>query len=84
LFVTGVSITSSTYDADYQGAVSDNKKYIETDNFIELQCVNDMVVSNITKCPSASISTPSPANPSMYIFLRYSIHTEHILYIDNG
>lgn len=61
----GVSITSSSYDADYQGAVSDNKKYMEATNFINLECITDMVVSNITQCPQ-SISTPSPVSPGEY------------------
>ncbi|XP_048773613.2 collagen alpha-3(VI) chain-like [Ostrea edulis] len=75
IFIVGVGITYSTYDADYQGAVSDAKKYIESSNFIGLQCINDMVVSNITTCPSASISPSTPVNPSCKLDIVFILET---------
>ena len=47
---------SSSADAEYLAAVDDNK-YLKSVNFSVLQCINDVVVPNITQCPESITPT---------------------------
>ena len=53
---------SSSADAEYLAAVDDNK-YLKSVNFSVLQCINDVVVPNITQCPE-SITPTTLVSPS--------------------
>ncbi|XP_065930762.1 collagen alpha-3(VI) chain isoform X1 [Magallana gigas] len=51
LFIVGVNISSSV-DSEFLAAV-DDAKYLKAENFSVLQCINDVVVPNITQCPDS-------------------------------
>ena len=53
---------SSSADAEYLAAVDDDK-YLKGVNFSVLQCINDVVVPNITQCPE-SITPTTLVSPS--------------------
>ena len=59
--IPGVNISSSV-DAEYLEAVDDDK-YLKGVNFSVLQCINDVVIPNITQCPEfitpATLVSPS-------------------------
>ncbi|XP_062612581.1 uncharacterized protein LOC134274328, partial [Saccostrea cucullata] len=50
IFILAADIPSS-FDADFQGAVLEGR-YMKSSNFIDLQCDNEVVMSNITQCPT--------------------------------
>nr|XP_034303093.1 collagen alpha-3(VI) chain isoform X2 [Crassostrea gigas] len=61
LFIVGVNISSSD-DSEFLDTVDDDK-YLKAVNFSVLQCINDVVVPNITQCPD-SVTPASLVSPS--------------------
>lgn len=60
-FDLGVNISSSD-DSEFLDTVDDDK-YLKAVNFSVLQCINDVVVPNITQCPD-SVTPASLVSPS--------------------
>uniref|UniRef100_A0A8W8KLL6 Uncharacterized protein n=1 Tax=Magallana gigas TaxID=29159 RepID=A0A8W8KLL6_MAGGI len=61
LFIVGVNISSSDVP-EFLDTVDDDK-YLKAVNFSVLQCINDVVVPNITQCPD-SVTPASLVSPS--------------------
>ena len=71
-FHSGVNVSTSV-DTQYLEAV-DSDKYLKAVNFSVLQCINDVVIPNITQCPEL-ITPAALVSPSMYcksLFLKYT------------
>ncbi|XP_078326552.1 collagen alpha-3(VI) chain-like [Crassostrea virginica] len=82
VFIVGVNISSSV-DAEYLEAVDDDK-YLKGVNFSVLQCINDVVVPNITQCPEfitpATLVSPSCQLDIVFIIER-SESSKHENYV---